>query len=145
MSQRRALSAGRLVRGVAVRQRWQRQNELEAITIIMTPGFEFVLFAIAFATSALGRILGTASGIFIVPALSLFARVDIHAAIGASVVSVIACSCAAAASFLRARLTNIRLAIVLEVATTLGTLTGVLLSAIRSTSTLLNIHGGFIG
>ena len=44
--------------------------------------------------------------------------------------SVIACSCGAAAPFLEGRLTNVRLAIVLETATTAGALTGVLLAGI---------------
>jgi uncharacterized membrane protein YfcA len=90
----------------------------------------FWLFVAAFGASALGGILGMASGIFIVPILTLLFGVDIHAAIGASIVSVIACSCGSAAPFLKERLTNIRLAIVLETATTLGALTGVFLIGI---------------
>ena len=66
-----------------------------------------------------------ASGIFIVPLLTMFGHIEIHTAIGASIVSVIACSCGGAAPFLKNRLTNIRLAIVLEMATTTGALTGV--------------------
>ena len=42
----------------------------------------------------------------------------------------IACSCGSAAPFLQGRLTNIRLAIVLETATTLGALSGVLVSSV---------------
>lgn len=71
-----------------------------------------------------------ASGIFIVPILTVFGHVDIHVAVGASIVSVIACSCGGAAPFLRGRLTNVRLAIVLETATTLGALSGVVLSGL---------------
>ena len=71
-----------------------------------------------------------ASGIFIVPILTLVANVDVHLAIGASLVSVIACSCGSAGPFLEARLTNVRLAIVLETATTLGAASGVLLSGV---------------
>lgn len=85
------------------------------------------LFVAAFAASALGGVLGMASGIFIVPILTLLFGVNIHVAIGASIVSVIACSCGSAKPFLQERLTNIRLAIVLETATTLGALSGVLL------------------
>ncbi len=92
--------------------------------------FTLWLFAVAAATSALGGMLGMASGIFIVPVLAIFGHVEIHTAIGASIVSVIACSCGGAAPFLRNQLTNIRLAVVLEVATTLGALTGVLLAGI---------------
>jgi uncharacterized membrane protein YfcA len=88
------------------------------------------LFAMAFGASALGGILGMASGIFIVPILTVFGHVDMHTAIAASIVSVIACSCGGAAPFLKGRLTNIRLAIVLETATTAGALTGVLLVGI---------------
>ncbi|HEY4298433.1 MAG TPA: sulfite exporter TauE/SafE family protein [Paraburkholderia sp.] len=88
------------------------------------------LFAVALGASALGGMLGMASGIFIVPVLTMFGHLDIHVAIGASIVSVIACSCGGAAPFLRGRLTNIRLAVVLETATTLGALSGVLLSGL---------------
>ncbi|MDR3100402.1 MAG: sulfite exporter TauE/SafE family protein [Paraburkholderia sp.] len=97
------------------------------------------LFVAAFGASALGGVLGMASGIFIVPMLTVLFGVDIHVAIGASIVSVIACSCGSAAPFLKGRLTNIRLAIVLETATTLGALTGVMLIGIVSTSILYGL------
>lgn len=87
-----------------------------------------VLFLISFGASALGGALGMASGIFIVPLLTMAVGMDIHVAIGAGIVSVIGCSCASAVPLLRQRLTNVRLAIVLETATTLGAATGVLLS-----------------
>ena len=86
------------------------------------------LFCISVGASALGGALGMASGIFIVPVLIMIAGVDVRVAIGASIVSVIACSCGSATSFLKERLTNVRLAIVLETATTLGAASGVLLS-----------------
>lgn len=85
------------------------------------------LFTMSMGASVLGGMLGMASGIFIVPILTIFGHLDIHTAIGASIVSVIACSCGGAAPFLKKRLTNVRLALVLETATTLGALTGVLL------------------
>lgn len=87
-----------------------------------------VLFLISVVTSAIGGALGMASGIFIVPVLTILMGMNIHVAIGASIVSVIACSCGSAAPFLRERLTNVRLAIVLETATTLGAASGVLVS-----------------
>ncbi len=91
----------------------------------MDAGFGSWLFVMSVGASALGGMLGMASGIFIVPILTLFGGVDLRTAIGASIVSVIACSCGSAASFLEGGLTNVRLAIVLETATTLGALTGV--------------------
>jgi uncharacterized membrane protein YfcA len=77
-----------------------------------------------------------AGGIFIVPVLTLFFGMSIRGAIGASLVSVIACSTGSAANFLENRLTNIRLAVLLEVATTLGALTGVFLSGLFPVSIL---------
>jgi uncharacterized membrane protein YfcA len=96
----------------------------------MDSGFILWLFAVSAAASALGGMLGMASGIFIVPILTMFGHIEIHKAIGASIVSVIVCSCGSAAPLLRSGLTNVRLAIVLETATTLGALTGVLLAGI---------------
>jgi uncharacterized protein len=94
----------------------------------MSVGTELWLFAASVIASALGGMLGMASGIFIVPILTMLCHVDLGNAIGASIVSVIACSCGSAAAFLKERLTNVRLAIVLETATTAGALTGVLLA-----------------
>lgn len=86
------------------------------------------LFCIAAVSSAVGGALGMASGIFIVPLLTIVAGVNVHLAIGASIVSVIACSCGSAPAFLSAGLANVRLAIVLETATTLGAASGALMS-----------------
>jgi uncharacterized protein len=102
----------------------------------MGPGFGLWLFALALGTSALGGMLGMAGGIFIVPVLTMFVHMDIRTAIGASLVSVIACSCGSASPFLKGGLVNIRLAVVLETATTLGALTGVLLAGVLPTACL---------
>jgi uncharacterized membrane protein YfcA len=102
----------------------------------MAPGFGLWLFAVSLAASALGGMLGMASGIFIVPILTMFGHIDIRTAIGASIVSVIACSCASASPLLKGGLVNIRLAVVLETTTTIGALTGVLLVGIIPTAYL---------
>jgi uncharacterized protein len=102
----------------------------------MHAGGEVWLFAVALGTSMLGGLLGMASGIFIVPVLTMFAGVEIHTAIGASLISVIACSCGGAAPFLKERLTHVRLAILLEVATTFGALCGVFLAGLIQTQYL---------
>jgi uncharacterized membrane protein YfcA len=94
----------------------------------MDPGFGLWLFAVALGASVLGGILGMAGGIVVVPILTMFGHLDIRTAIGASIVSVIASSCASASPFLEGGLVNIRLAVVLETTTTLGALTGVLLA-----------------
>ena len=102
----------------------------------MDSGFMLWLFAVSIVASAFGGMLGMAGGIFIVPLLTTFGHIEIHTAIAASIVSVIACSCGGAATFLKSGLTNVRLAIVLETATTMGALTGVLLIGIVPSSYL---------
>jgi uncharacterized protein len=107
-------------------------------------GFGLRLIAIALGASAVGGMLGMASGIFVVPILTEFLHVDIHTAIGASIISVIACSCAGAVPLLRRGLINIRLAVVLEVATTLGALTGVLLAGVIPVVLLLFLFAAIL-
>lgn len=80
--------------------------------------------------NALGAGLGMAGGIFIVPMLTLGVGVSFSTAVAISLVSVVACSCASAPRFLRSRLTNLRLAVVLEVATAGGALVGLLLTGL---------------
>ena len=110
----------------------------------MASGSTLWLFLVSIGASALGGMLGMAGGIFIVPIMIIFGHVEIHTAIGASIVSVIACSCGGAAPYLRNRLTNVRLAIVLEVATTLGALTGVLLFGIISPTYLFFLFAAIL-
>ncbi len=102
-----------------------------------------VLFAMSLVASAIGGMLGMAGGVVVVP-LFTASGIDIRTAIAASIVSVIACSCASAAPFLRRGLTNIRLAIVLELATTLGALTGVFLSGVLPTSMLFLLFAAIL-
>src|SRR5690625_204200 len=99
----------------------------------------FLLFAAAWLASALGGVLGMASGIFIVPMLTLLFGIDIRVAVGASLISVIACSCASAGPLLRTGLVNLRLAALLEVATALGALSGERLIGVATESFLYSL------
>lgn len=90
--------------------------------------FELTLFLISIIAGIFGSILGLGGGIVIVPALTLLFGVPIRYAVGASIVSVIATSSGAAATYVRDHITNIRLAMILEVATTVGALGGAVLS-----------------
>ncbi len=110
----------------------------------MTLEFAASLFLLATGASALGGALGMASGIFIVPLLTVFAGIGIHTAIAASIVSVIACSTGGAATFLRVGLTNLRVAIVLETATTAGALAGVLLIGVFPVSALFFLFAAIL-
>jgi uncharacterized membrane protein YfcA len=103
---------------------------------IGTPIYSLMICLTSLAAGLLGGILGMASGIFIIPALTLLFGLDIHYAVGAGLISVIGCSCGSAASAMENRLTNIRLAILLEIGTTLGALTGIVLSGVFPESVL---------
>ncbi len=95
----------------------------------MTP-FLFTLAAFAASAGAglVGSLVGLGGGVIIVPILTLMLGVDIRYAIGASVVAVIATSSGTAAAYVRDRLTNIRVALFLELATVTGALSGAALT-----------------
>jgi uncharacterized membrane protein YfcA len=87
-----------------------------------------LLFLISIGAGVLGSLLGLGGGIIVIPTLTLLFGIDIRYAIGASIVSVIATSSGAAAAYVRGRMTNMRVAMVLEIATTLGALSGAFLA-----------------
>ncbi|MGI8508812.1 MAG: sulfite exporter TauE/SafE family protein [Gemmatimonadaceae bacterium] len=90
----------------------------------------------SFAAGMLGALTGLGGGMIIVPMLTLLFGVDIRYAIGASLVSVIATSSGAAAAYVREGYTNIRVGMVLEVATTCGALIGAYVAGFISTSAI---------
>jgi len=112
----------------------------------MTP-LTFQLWALlaSFVAGLVGSLLGLGGGIIIIPVLTLWLRIDIRYAIGASIVSVIATSSGAAATYVRERLANLRVAMVLEIATTTGAMSGALLAGHIATRWLYLIFGGVMG
>jgi uncharacterized protein len=82
----------------------------------------------AFSAGMLGALTGLGGGMVIVPMLTILFHVDLRYAIGASLVSVIATSSGAAAAYVKEGYTNVRVGMLLEVATTLGALGGAYLA-----------------
>lgn len=112
----------------------------------MTPLiFTLVTLAISTGAGILGSVLGLGGGIVVVPALTLLLHVDIRYAIGASIVSVIATSSGAAAAYVRERMTNLRVAMLLEVATTTGAMSGAFLAGKLTGRWLYVIFGVMLG
>jgi hypothetical protein len=91
--------------------------------------FTAALGAASAAAGFLGALTGLGGGVVIVPLLVLLFGVDIRYAIGASLVSVIATSSGAAAAYVREGFSNVRAGMFLEIATTLGALSGAFLAA----------------
>ncbi len=78
----------------------------------------------SFVAGIFGALLGLGGGVLLVPMLTLLFGFDFHVAVGASIVGVIATSSGAASAYLRDHLTNVRLGMTLELATTVGALVG---------------------
>ncbi len=103
--------------------------------------FSLIVCGTSILAGFLGALTGLGGGVVIVPVLALLFRIDLHYAIGASLVSVIATSSGAAAAYVRDGYSNIRIGMFLEVATTLGALTGAWLVAKVSTGWIGVIFG----
>ncbi len=95
----------------------------------MSPASDLWVFAISVAAGLIGALAGVGGGILVIPALTIGFGVDIHLAAGASIVSVIATSSGAAAAYVRDRMTDMRVGMFLELATTTGAVCGALLAA----------------
>ncbi len=108
-------------------------------------GFDLLVFIISVVAGVLGSLLGLGGGIIVIPALTLLLKIDIRYAIGASIVSVIATSSGAAAAYVRERMTNLRVAMVLELATVSGALTGAYLAGLINSRWLYIIFGLIMG
>jgi uncharacterized protein len=91
------------------------------------------LLALAAGAGFIGALSGLGGGVFIVPALLIFARIPMGIAVGASMISVVATSAGASVAFVRDGWTNLRVAMALECATVTGAVTGAYLAGIIPT------------
>src|SRR5438067_6778352 len=89
----------------------------------------------------LGALTGLGGGVVLVPLLTLFFKVDIRYAIGASLVSVIATSSGAAAAYVKEGYSNIRIGMFLEIATTFGAVAGAYLAALVPAAAIAVVFG----
>src|ERR1700758_3548946 len=94
------------------------------------------LLALAMGAGFIGALSGLGGGVFIVPALLIFAHIPMGIAVGASMISVVATSAGASVAFVRDGWTNLRVAMVLECATVTGAVTGAYLAGVVPTIVL---------
>src|SRR5881396_3409396 len=103
--------------------------------------FTVLVWAGSVIAGLLGSLTGLGGGVVLVPLLTLFFKVDIRYAVGASLVSVIATSSGAAAAYVKEGFSNIRIGMFLEIATTVGALLGAFLATRVSGSAIATIFG----
>lgn len=100
----------------------------EVIFLDITQTVEILLISV-FA-GVVGSLLGLGGGIIVTPALTLIFGIDIQYAIGASIISVIATSSGSAIAYIKDGITNLRVGMFLEIATTIGAITGAFVSGL---------------
>ncbi len=103
--------------------------------------FSILVFVSSWVAGFIGALTGLGGGVVLVPLLTLFFKVDIRYAIGASLVSVIATSSGAAAAYVKEGFSNIRIGMFLEIATTIGALVGAYLATRVSTQAIAIVFG----
>jgi uncharacterized protein len=109
-----------------------------------TAAFSGVVYAVSALAGFLGALTGLGGGVVVTPVLTTFLGVELHYAIGASLVSVIATSSGAAAAYVREGYSNIRAGMFLEIATTLGAVAGAHLTTVLPGSALAIIFGAVL-
>lgn len=99
------------------------------------------ILLISVFAGVVGSLLGLGGGIIVTPALTLIFGIDIQYAIGASIISVIATSSGSAVAYIKDGITNLRVGMFLEIATTVGAITGAFVSGLLSATALYIIFG----
>jgi uncharacterized membrane protein YfcA len=95
----------------------------------------------SYLAGLLGSLTGLGGGVVIIPLLTILLGVDIQYAIGASLISVIATSSGSAAAYVKEGITNIRLGMFLEIATTAGAMVGALIAVYIPTNFIAVLFG----
>ena len=103
--------------------------------------FTLILLAGAYLAGLVGSLTGLGGGVVIIPLLTLVFHVDIRYAIGAALLASIATSSGAASAYVKEGITNIRLGMFLEIATTVGAVIGAFIAVYMPTNAIAVIFG----
>jgi uncharacterized membrane protein YfcA len=108
---------------------------------VVTPLIALLIFAAGAAAGSLGALLGIGGGVFLVPFLNLGLNFPFTLAAAISLTTVIATSSSVSAGRTGQQLINLRLGMVLEVATAAGSLLGGVTAQMVAQSTLQKLFG----
>lgn len=96
---------------------------------------------LALLSGLLGSLLGLGGGVILVPLLVLLLHLPMHTASAASILAVVATSTASTSNYVREGLTNLRLGVFLELSTTLGAISGAMMTIAMGESLLRVVLG----
>ena len=103
--------------------------------------FTLILLLSAYAAGLLGSLTGLGGGVVVIPVLTLGFGVDFHYAIGAALVASIATSSGSGSAYVKEGITNIRLGMFLEIATTIRAVVGAIVAVWLNNSAIAIIYG----
>ncbi len=103
-----------------------------------------MLLLLGLVAGTFGALVGLGGGIILVPVLSLWLGLPITVAVGVSLVCVIATSSGAAAIYVQQRLTDMRLGMLLELASSAGAVTGALIVPFLPPALIKGLFGVFL-
>lgn len=103
--------------------------------------FTLILLVSAYLAGLLGSLTGLGGGVVVIPVLTLGFGVDFHYAIGAALVASIATSSGSGSAYVKEGITNIRLGMFLEIATTIGAVVGAIIAVWLNNSAIAIIYG----
>lgn len=103
--------------------------------------FTIILLVGAYCAGLLGSLTGLGGGVVVIPLLTLAFGVDFHYAVGAALVASIATSSGSGSAYVKEGITNIRLGMFLEIATTIGAVCGAIVAVWLDSNTIAVIYG----
>jgi uncharacterized membrane protein YfcA len=106
--------------------------------------FVLLMFFISIFAGIFGSIVGLGGGIVVIPVLTILFGVDIHFAIGASIVAIIGTSSGAASTYVKDKVTNLRVGMFLELASASGAIIGAAVAAYTNSAALEAIFGAIL-
>ncbi len=103
--------------------------------------FTLILLAAAYCAGLLGSLTGLGGGVVVIPVLTLGFGVDFHYAVGAALVASIATSSGSGSAYVKEGITNIRLGMFLEIATTIGAVCGAAVAVYLDSNFIAVVYG----
>ena len=108
---------------------------------VVTPSLALIIFIAGIVAGGLGSLLGVAGGVFLVPFLNLGLNLSFPVAAAISLATVIATSSSVSAARSREQVINLRLGMLLEVATAGGSLLGGITAQLVAPAFLQRLFG----